>query len=187
MNLPSGENSGPSSRPLLFVMFSSVPDPSDGDRVDVELAVAAAGVDQPLAVGRPAVQVRRRQRRDALRRTATGGHGVDRGLAGALVADAEHRAVERQHVIVVVAIGRAGVDRRPAAAWRDRSGTACRGCRRGRCRCRSARGRPGSSSALRTAARSGESPGGVRSARRATRARCRCSRDTARSRPSPDG
>ena len=70
-----------------------------------------------FAVRRPAVQVRRRSGVMRFGVPPLDGHGVDGRLVAALalVADAEHRAVERQHVVVVVAVREAGVDERRRA------------------------------------------------------------------------
>ena len=115
MYLPSGVYSGPSSRPVKSVSLTSGPAAVGRDAVDVELVVASAGEDEVLAVGRPAVQVRRRQRGDALRRAAADRDGVDRRAAArglALIAD------------------------RRASCRRTRARDRC--CCDWRCRCRSA-------------------------------------------------
>ena len=106
MNWPSGVYSGPSSSPGWRVRFVSSPVPSDGDLVDVELAVPPAGVDEGLRPsGDQPWKYEGVLARDPLRRAAGRGQGVDGGLAVAcgLVADAQPRPVEGEDVVVVVA------------------------------------------------------------------------------------
>ena len=74
-----------------------------GDRVDVELAVAARAIGQGLPVRGPAVPVGRAQGGDLPGLTARGGQEVDQRIAPGRVADGQALAVGREAVVVVEA------------------------------------------------------------------------------------
>jgi hypothetical protein len=90
------------------------------DGVNIKLAVALGAIGQRFAVGRPAVPVGRRQRRDLPRRTALNRQHENAGfVADALVADDELRSIGGNAVVIVAMDGRAGVQQLRLAA-RDR-------------------------------------------------------------------
>lgn len=80
----------------------------DRHRVDVEFTVAAAHVGQGPAVGRPAMPIRRRERRQQARRPAAGRDDVHGGRGTAT--DGDERAVRRVAVVVVTALDIADVE-----------------------------------------------------------------------------
>src|SRR5262249_13857267 len=85
----------------------------DGDGVDVELPVALAAESQRLAVGRPAVPVRRSFRCDEPGRSAGDRQRVDERLPLPLrlVTNDQLGPVGGDAVVVVAARGETGVDR----------------------------------------------------------------------------
>ena len=153
----------------------------DGDLVEVELAVALPGVEQPLLVGRPAVEVRRRVRGDALR------------LATGRRQHPDHRtiAVGRIRLALLMPIIVPSNDSTWSLLLRvtdpvSMSATACREVERPQLaarRCRSASCRRWSSSAPGSRSATCAAPCGARSRCPSPRGCCRCSRDTAPSRP----
>src|SRR5690606_19111787 len=86
--------------------------PLAGGAIHVELAVASPRVDEIFPVRRPPMQVRGSVCGHPPRNTALYGDGIDHGRLSfrTRAADAEHRAVEGDDVVVVVADDLPGVD-----------------------------------------------------------------------------
>ena len=84
----------------------------DGDDEHVVIAVSLGAVRQRFAVRRPAVPIRRSERRDECGRAAFDGQRVNARLAVRLrlVADDKSFAVGRNAVVVVATCGEVGVD-----------------------------------------------------------------------------
>ncbi len=81
--------------------------------VDVVITPTLRGIGKITVVVRPSVQVRRPLVRDLLRRPTLYGHRINDGLAVVLfgvMADREHRPVERNYMVVIVAGSEVRVD-----------------------------------------------------------------------------